>query len=284
MRLACVAGQFYHADPISLEKGVTQLLENVKLSQTNQTNQTNQENQTSQMFGVVCPHAGHVYSGKTAAKAIDSIKEAETYIILCPNHTGFGKAVAVSSDSWQTPLGTIESDQTLLHYFENTIITLDEKAHSKEHSIEVILPFLQQKMKDKPFKILAICIGDHRSKTAKEIARVLIQLIRKENTNPKKLRVGIIASSDFSHYVPREYAKKIDSYVIEKIKTLNVDDFYDFIEINDVSVCGFSPIAVLMEISKEIGLNAEFLEYTTSGDVLNDGRPVVGYAAIGFRE
>ena len=281
MRLACVAGQFYNADPATLAKGVDLLFEKAKSSQTNQANQTNQ---TNQMNGVVCPHAGHVYSGKTAAKAIDSIKEAETYIILCPNHTGLGKAVAISVDSWQTPLGKIETDQTLLHYFENTIITPDEKAHLREHSIEVILPFLQQKMKNKPFKILAICIGDHRKKTAKEIAHVLIPLLQKENTNPEKLRVGIIASSDFSHYVPHEYAKKIDGYVIEKIKTLNVDDFYEFIEVNDVSVCGFASIAVLMEISKEIGLHAAFLEYTTSGDVSNDGRPVVGYAAIGFKE
>ncbi len=88
---------------------------------------------------VVSPHAGYMYSGKTAAHAIASLRHAKRFIILGPNHTGLGSEFSImGSGSWMTPLGDVRVDRELADKLRKLdFVEEDEHAHSREHSIEV---------------------------------------------------------------------------------------------------------------------------------------------------
>ncbi|WNY28155.1 hypothetical protein MmiEs2_03370 [Methanimicrococcus stummii] len=278
MRESVVSGLFYEPDEDGLKREVDRLFEAAK----------GKSEYSDKTVGVISPHAGYIFSGKTAAAAIDSIMEADTYIIIGSNHTGLGESLAYSQDTWKTPLGEVETDKLIARYFDGTWIVHDEEAHEREHSIEVIVPFLQRKMKDKPFKIFPIVMGDQNRAAANVIAQILIPLmkeniyIKKENLD-EKLKIAIIASSDFSHYIPEEFAKEHDEAIINRILALDVDEFYDFIDKYDSTICGYGPIAVLMMVAKALDTNAKLLEYRTSNDE-REAREVavVGYAALTF--
>ncbi|MHC1601714.1 MAG: AmmeMemoRadiSam system protein B, partial [Methermicoccaceae archaeon] len=108
--------------------------------------------------GVVCPHAGYMYSGRTAAYSYALIPEAQTYVIFCPNHTGMGTAVSLSTEQWATPLGAVDVDMEFVKGLSMRTIEMDERAHQYEHAIELQLPFLQYRFGD-AFKIVPICLG-----------------------------------------------------------------------------------------------------------------------------
>ncbi|MDV0447670.1 hypothetical protein MsAg5_15810 [Methanosarcinaceae archaeon Ag5] len=185
-------------------------------------------------------------------------------------------------------MGTVEGDEFLASYFEGTEIVKDESAHTHEHSIEVILPFLQRKMKGRKFKILPICMGDQSKEAVSLVASIISNILIKDVTVQKKggysekLRIAVIASSDFSHYVSPEKAKAADLKVIERIKDMDVAGFYETIQNEDASLCGYGPIAVLMEVSKTVLAKPVFLKYMTSNDETESRTNVVGYAAFSF--
>ena len=96
-----------------------------------------------------------------------------------------------------------------------------------------------------------------------------------------KRDVRIVASSDFSHYVPEEKAKSDDLYAIEPLSSLNIPEFYRRIEERGVSACGYGPIATMVTVCGKLGAKtAQLIRYATSGEVTGDRREVVGYAAI----
>jgi len=209
-------------------------------------------------------------------------------VIIGPNHTGLGHPISFSQDIWKTPLGEVETDRAMAALFDGTGIVHDEKAHFREHSIEVIIPFLQRKMKDKSFKIFPIIMGDQSKKAAKAVADVLIPLMKGERTlqkenNGEKLKIAVIASCDFSHYVPEAFAKRHDKDIIDRVMSLDVNEFYDFICEHDSSLCGYGPVMVLMMAAKALNATGKLLDYRTSNDErkVRDAA-VVGYAALTF--
>jgi len=91
----------------------------------------------------------------------------------------------------------------------------------------------------------------------------------------------IIASSDFSHYIPYDFAYSTDKYVIDAILRLNERDIFSRIQERNASICGFGPIAVAVAASKVLGAKkGRLLKYATSGDITFDKGAVVGYASI----
>ena len=91
----------------------------------------------------------------------------------------------------------------------------------------------------------------------------------------------IVASSDFSHYVPEDVARRQDIYAIDALKTLDVSEFYHRLQETGATACGYGPIATMCIACRTLGATrGELLRYTTSGDVTGDFNQVVGYAAI----
>jgi hypothetical protein len=260
MRRGVVSGSFYPSDRESLSATISEYVYN---------------DPDPSVIACVSPHAGYVYSGRTAGRIHSILPDVDTFVIIGPNHTGYGSLVAVSVDTWETPLGRVEVDTEFVRAMPHTIVDIDEIAHRYEHSIEVQLPFLQYLHED--FKIVPICMGMQDEETAKEVAGEIIEA--QEKTGRK---VVVIASSDMHHYLPDGQCRQLDAQVIEAIKTMDVQEYYSMIYKLQASVCGYGTIAVAMNYANHFKARAELIDYSTSGDVA-DRSSVVGYAAIAFR-
>jgi AmmeMemoRadiSam system protein B len=261
MRAPAVSGQFYPRSKNDLLREVSRCFAGIP-----QTKRA--------VLGAVVPHAGYIYSGRTAAHVYASLPDADTFVMLGPNHTGYGSPVSVSSETWSTPLGEAGADLEFIRALPKRIIYQDETAHKYEHSLEVQLPFLQYRFKD--FKIVPICMGMQDEETAMEVGQEIAEAVRKVDK-----KVVIIASSDFTHYRPDKVTRENDKYYIESILNMDIPGFYQRLQKRDASVCGYGPIAAMLAAAKSLGAKkATLLNYSTSGDATGDVSAVVGYAGI----
>ncbi len=233
--------------------------------------------------GLIAPHAGYIYSGKTAGKVYYELSKylPRTFVILGPNHTGMGDDISIMYNaSYKTPLGTVNTDTNIGRDLCKSLrLTNDFLAHSKEHSIEVQLPFLQFLYAEK-LKILPIVIGDLTLEQLKELGSELA-----------KLYATIIASSDFTHhgdvygYTPFSNPvlelRDFDMKAVNLIEKLDVNTFHELGAKS--TICGYKPITVLMQAMKERGASPHFLDYSTSADITKDYKNVVSYASISFK-
>ena len=232
------------------------------------------------IYGVICPHAGFVYSGPVACHSFYSISASTSNlaIIVGPNHYGIGQNVASMIDvSWKTPLGLVEvdSDSVLKLREHLEILEIDSFSHSKEHSIEVQIPILQEVFSDE-MKILPISLINQEQKTTTLVGSAIAKIAQEKDAL-------LIGSSDFTHYEENEFAHRQDLALIDPILKLDVDEFYKILYERKVTACGFGAIASIMTACKELGATeGKLLKYATSGDVSGDKSSVVGYASIIF--
>jgi AmmeMemoRadiSam system protein B len=280
IRRPAVAGQFYDGDAEGLKVQIENCFRHEfgpgKLPEVN-------ENGPRKILGLICPHAGYVYSGPVASKAyfeLASDGKPDTAIILGPNHTGYGSGLAIMNEGlWHTPLGDVEIDsQTANRIIEETaIMDVDESAHRFEHSIEVQLPFLQY-LYGKNFKFVPISFLMQDLESATESGKALAEALANKNA-------VVIASSDFTHYEPQQSVNRKDASALKAIEALDQKQFYSIIEKQNVTACGYGPIAALITFSKALGAkNAVALSHKTSGDITGDFSSVVGYSSVVFRK
>ena len=271
MRYPAVAGQFYEAEPRALGMQIDGCYRH-RLGPGEKPAVAKGGPRT--LKGLVVPHAGYVYSGPIAAHAYAALARdglPATFVILGPNHTGLGAAQALGTHDWETPLGIARCDRDLGARMMKGPIMDDIIAHRHEHSIEVQLPFLQDLTPDVTF--VPICIGIQELEDVVEVGKIVRDAIKGED-------VVVLASTDFSHYIPKDEAARRDRLAIEKILTFDVDGFYRTIKTHDISMCGYGPVIAMMTA---IGsARPEFIAYGSSGDVA-PMRDVVGYAAIAMR-
>jgi len=263
MRNPAVAGQFYPRSPEELKHQLDEMLGEAKAEEL-------------PVLGAVVPHAGYIYSGRVAALVYACLPKRDTVVILGPNHHGRGAPVALSRDSWMTPLGAVSVDLELADALAGTIIDHDETAHRYEHSIEVQIPFLQNRFGS--FKILPIAMGLQDEETAEEVGEELGRAISALHRN-----ATVIASSDFSHYEPQDVARRVDAKLIEAILNLDIPELYSRIYRLNASACGYGPIAAAISAARSLSATSgKLLGYATSGDVVGDYSQVVGYGAMVF--
>ncbi|VVB57427.1 Memo-like protein [uncultured archaeon] len=280
MRHPAVAGPFYPGTPATLQRAVDELLKNAR-----QELKASGPKSRPPFKAILCPHAGYVYSGLTAALSFAAAEKQlqlpnTTVIILGPNHTGLGNPLSVSFEDWKTPVGTSSTDLPLAGAIikSNAAITKNEAAHLAEHSIEVQLPFLQTI--NPQAKIVAICMGWQDDAMAKMLAKSIFDATRQKEFSDRNLL--LLASSDFTHYQSGEQARRLDAQPLEFIKALQGTLFEEEVEASDLSICGHGPIAVALHYSKLAGAKkAELLRYTNSGKETNgDEGQVVAYASF----
>ena len=233
------------------------------------------------ILGLVCPHAGYMYSGPVAANGYSKLAtdgQPDVCIILGPNHTGMGSGLSIQTEgAWETPVGITRVDSELARRIQesSSIIDVDERAHASEHSIEVQLPFLQFLFKD-AIEFVPICMMMQDLTTSREVAKTIV-----ENTKGKN--VAIIASSDFTHYEPQADANRKDREAIDAILKLDDEQLNELGESNRVTMCGYGPITTLIAAAKMLGnVSAELLAHKTSGDITGDRSAVVGYSSLTF--
>ncbi|HMH10559.1 MAG TPA: MEMO1 family protein [Candidatus Nitrosopolaris rasttigaisensis] len=232
------------------------------------------------IYGIVSPHAGYIYSGAVAANGYyeTSSMNFDRVVMIGPNHYGIGTGLATVRDGiWETPLGQVEIDTELASRISESsgILDFDDLAHSRDHCLEVQLPFLQY-IKKNQFKVVPIIMIIQDKGTASEIGESIADSTR-------TLNALLIASSDFTHYEPNSAAHRKDRELIEAILSLDTSIFYTTLERLNVSACGYGAIASIMTAAKALGATkGELLRYATSGDIVGDTNNVVGYASIIF--
>jgi hypothetical protein len=223
------------------------------------------------ILGGMAPHAGYVFSGMVAAHLYARIAEdgmPKTAVILGPNHTGRGSGLSVTTQDFETPLGIVKVDKDLAKAIRRDLIDEDDEAHMHEHSIEVQLPFLQYISPD--FRFVPICMGFQDYEAAVSVGKTIRDAIRGKDAI-------VIASSDMSHYVSKEMAKRKDSMALEAVKAMDAKRLFEVVRDEDISMCGYGP--VMATITACAGGKATLLKYATSGDV-QPMRDVVGYASV----
>jgi AmmeMemoRadiSam system protein B len=279
VRDPAVAGGFYPNDPDELRNTIRYFIERVDVRKR-------------EAIGLLAPHAGYTYCGKTFASVYKTVgNKFDTAIILGSNHSGIGAGVATCLGSWRTPLGMVKTDEVFFNEIvRDSIIKDDIRPHSREHSIEVQLPWLQY-MFDY-FKIVPILIksSHYDVKTSEEIGNKIANVVKN-----LKRRVIIIASSDLTHYgtiyghVPfRGEAKDVinkikedDMNVINNIEKLKPEKVIEICEKERLTVCGYGPIASMLFAAKKLeARKGELIDYSTSYDVSKNLDAVVGYAGV----
>jgi MEMO1 family protein len=231
------------------------------------------------IYGIVSPHAGYIYSGAVAASAFYEISSSnfDTVVIIGPNHYGIGTEVGTMKEgNWITPIGKTRIDEVLAREISDycDIVKFDPIAHSRDHCIEVQIPFLQYI--NEGATILPIILRNQDKNTSIELGKCLAKLIKNRN-------VMLIASSDLTHYEPNDRAYAKDTKLISSISGMNISQFYSVLENSRVTACGYGAIATVMSAAKEIGsVTGKLVRYATSGDITGDISSVVGYSSILF--
>jgi AmmeMemoRadiSam system protein B len=276
LRQPAVAGSFYDGDSKSLNKQIKNcFLHKIGPGEIPLTNPKRKSN----IIGLVSPHAGYMYSGPVAANGFYKVAldgKPDTIIILGPNHRGFGENISIMTEGkWRTPLGELEIDAEMAEDIlkNSKIIKNDKKAHQYEHSIEVQLPFIQY-IFGNDIKFVPICMTRQDINTDIEIAQSICSSVVDKN-------ILVIASSDFTHYEPQEYAENVDKQAINAILEFNPKKLYDIIYHQNLTMCGPGPITAMLIACKTLGAKkAELLKYATSGDITGMYDQVVGYASL----
>jgi len=266
LRHPAVAGRFYSRDRDTLLNDLRTYLAPAQAAKP--------------ALGCIAPHAGYVYSGPVAGSVYANIDIPRRCIVLCPNHTGRGRPLAImSTGSWETPLGPAQIDSSLADALKQQfpLLSEDSDAHRGEHAIEVQLPFLQQKRPQLAF--VPIAIGTGNFETLEMLGGALGEVLQAQEE-----RVLIVASSDMNHYENDSVTRVKDQKAIDRILALDARGLYDVVMKENISMCGFGPAVVMLTTTRRLGAkSAELIKYATSGDVSGDRDMVVGYAGVVVR-
>ncbi len=228
------------------------------------------------VIAVISPHAGWAYSGAVAAKVFASIEVPGDVILIGPNHRGIGDTAAIdSSKSWSFPFGDIPVNGKIAKEIAKRCLSVsfDSRAHSKEHSLEVIIPFLYAR--NKSVRIIPISLFTEDETIVAELGLATARVA-------KEFGALIVASSDMTHFLSDGAAREMDGETIEIIKSLRPLEVLRKAK-SDSALCGGAPVAVMLTACKELGVkSAQLVGYSNSGDVTGDRSRVVGYCGFWF--
>ncbi len=276
-RRAAFAGSFYPLKREELEAVIKGFMEDADIEKV------------GDLVSLVAPHAGYIYSGSVAAYSYKALSawlsgigqnRDMTFVLIGPNHTGYGTALSLSPDDWETPLGKVANDRELTSRLVeySDMLSVERMAHLSEHSIEVQLPFLQNVVKNP--RCIFLCMGDQSHESSMLVAEALHSASEESGK-----RLFVIASSDFNHYESAEAAKLKDMPAIRLIEKLDAEGFADAIGRSGDTACGYGPISVAALYAGMQG-NSEgrLLRYSNSGTETGDYSSVVAYASILFEK
>lgn len=265
-RKAAVSGQFYPSDGDEL----TAFIEAVMSCGTGGKRD---------VMGAVVPHAGYIYSGRTAGAVYSSLFIPEEVVLLGPTHRGSPRPASLWCEGeWETPLGDVTISEALAESILNAsdVFCCHPGDHSDEHSIEVQLPFLLYARPQ--VKIVPITISADSLEAALIIGKGIAEGVARFGKN-----VLILASSDMNHYEPDEITRRKDHRAIACMEKLDPEALLRTVEEHRISMCGSVPSAAMMTAVRQSGASrGELIDYSTSGDTEPNHPWVVGYAGMVF--
>jgi AmmeMemoRadiSam system protein B/AmmeMemoRadiSam system protein A len=271
IRPAYVAGQFYEKDPIRLAAQVDSFLANAKPAAP----------ASGEIRAIIVPHAGHAYSGQTAAYAYALVRGLpfDIVVIIGPSHhVGFQGCSIYPAGGFETPLGIATVDAGLAKALakESGFSYVPEAyynpgAEIQEHSVEVQVPFVQRVLPG--VKIVPVVMGYQTRRTIQTLASALAKVCVGK-------KVLVIASSDMSHFLPKREAAAVDADTISLVQTAQTETLIRKIEAEENILCGGGPVvAALLYAQKRGPVRVDILRHSDSSDAGAPATSVVGYIA-----
>jgi AmmeMemoRadiSam system protein B len=200
-------------------------------------------------------------------------------LVLGVRHSPVGEDLAILSEgAWRTPLGDAPVDAGLAQRVKKACPGLREDgvAHSREHSLEVEIPFLQ--ILDPGFSFVPVAVGTLRFEELQELGMGLARVLKESQEE-----ILVVTSSDMNHYEPDETTRIKDAKAIDRMKAVDARGLFEVCRKEKISMCGLGPAVVMLTAMKELGVESgEVVRYATSGDVNGDRDAVVGYAGMIF--
>lgn len=272
LRLPAVAGRFYPSNAAELTAAVGQY------TRIEQSTAAKPGVPGARVKACLVPHAGYTYSGHVAGAVFARIALPRRILILGVRHFPRGEALAIlSRGAWRTPLGDAPVDAALGEALRAAcpLLREDEVAHSREHSLEVQLPFLQVLAPE--FAFVPLALGTVRFEDLVAVGDAIAQVLAAMDD------VLVLTTSDLNHYEDDAATRVKDKKAIERMLALDARGLYDTCRNEGISMCGLGPaVAMLTALRKLGGQKAELVRYATSADVSGDTSAVVGYAGMIF--
>lgn len=263
IRMAAVRGSFYPQECSEIKAYVE------KFNHSFQDISISEEVRNIVPRAVIVPHAGYIYSGFTANFAYRFLKQAKAkrIIVIGPSHHHYFQGISGSYyETYETPCGNLEIDSPYLFALAKQFdIGFEPKAHEKEHSTEVQMPFIKHYFPKS--KILELIYSDT---TAKNIASLITALLQNKDNI-------VVISSDLSHFHSLEEAKSFDENCLRGVAKLDLDEL-----VNGCKACGLIGIQAMILAAKQLKLSSKLLDYRTSADASGDSSSVVGYMSAMF--
>jgi AmmeMemoRadiSam system protein B len=260
IRPAAVSGTFYPGEASQLASEVAAYLAEVRVDEARATHRPK---------AIIAPHAGYMYSGPIAASVYASLAPlrgvVRRVVLAGPAHRVYVRGAAIpSAHHFDSPLGPVRLDLDALEILRRfPFVEVSDRAHALEHSLEVHLPFLQAMLGD--FELVPVVVGDA---SPAEVAALYEALWGGDETL-------IVVSSDLSHYLPYDAARRRDRATAAAIVDMEA-------RLVPEEACGAAPINGLLRAARARGLHAELLDLRNSGDTAGSRDHVVGYGAFAF--
>ncbi len=268
LRAPAVSGRFYPGTKSELERAVRELLDAAEGTQP------------TAVRAAVAPHAGYVYSGRTAAQVFARLEVPPIVVILAPNHTGVcrgpGGASLWESGAFRTPLGDVAVDEPFAAALLEAcpLVEVDHAAHAHEHAVEVQVPFLQARRSD--VRVVPLVLAWDAWEGCRALGDALAALADRW-AEP----VLLLASSDLNHYEAAAVSERKDARALDAVVALDGEELLRRCRGERISMCGRAPAATVIAAARALGATrAEVVDYSHSGMVTGDDAAVVGYGGV----
>lgn len=270
VRPSPIAGTWYSADPEQLGQQIDAYLQAARLPELH-----------GHVVGIVAPHAGHRYSGRTAGHAFASVvgQTRDLVVVVAPMHAPSpASLITTAHRAYGTPLGPVWVDQAALSDLEEILMKDDEGLalshvpNDREHSLEIELPFLQRALQG-DFQLLPIMVRSQSPLVARSLGYALAKVLQGRSCL-------LVASTDLSHFYSEDLARELDLEMLRRIRAFTPDDLFNAERTGKGFACGVSAVATVLWAAREMRADrVEILHHSTSAEETGDRGSVVGYGA-----
>lgn len=269
VRPSPIAGRWYEGDPKLLAAEVDAYLNGAVIPEIK-----------GEVLAVVAPHAGHVYSGKTAGFAFRPImgKSYPLVAVFSPLHGFHFEPLLVSAHkAYATPLGNLLINEEAVASLENELQkvngpNLARIAYDQEHSLEIELPFLQRALTG-DFQLLPVMLRSQEPEVARKLGMAVAEVV-------KGKPCLLVASTDLSHFYDERAANQFDAEMLHQIESFSPDGVFNAEHKGKGFACGMAAVAAVFWAARALGGNrVQVLHHSTSADETGDRSSVVGYGA-----
>lgn len=269
VRPSPIAGSWYPSDPALLKREIEGYIKHAAVPSL-----------PGEVMGLIAPHAGYYYSGKTAGYAYSCIQGSsyDLCAVFSPMHDYYPYNFLTSThDAYATPFGQIGVAQDLVALCsekvqQQTGELLQHVSNDREHSLEIQLPFLQMAL-ESPFLLLPIMVRTLDPKMLKKAAGAIAEVLQGKN-------VLLVASTDLSHFYIEKTAKNYDSEMLQQISSFSPAGVLEAEQMGRGFACGAGAVALVLWVCQLLGAKAvTVLNHSTSADASGDSSRVVGYGS-----